>query len=213
MKQLTYPSKTSLDVNDITADDISIDDICHSLARQCRYNGHLNRDMYSIAQHSLLVATLLLAAKKDVYHILAGLVHDFGEAYLGDIITPVKSMIREDYDRLEMKILDALAKKYGIETCFTEDVWKTVMEYDQLAYRIETYLLREISYEESVIAIEIDPAYTPLADVSVRHTEEALKASFFGLLSSIKEEVPEESRYASIKQKFRAYVDGLEENS
>jgi hypothetical protein len=65
---------------------ICIDDVADGLARTPRFNGHTSRP-YSVAAHSLLVASLL---PPDLQ--LAGLLHDASEAYLGDLISPVKHL-------------------------------------------------------------------------------------------------------------------------
>lgn len=59
-------------------------DIAHSLSMQCRFNGHTNR-YYSVAQHCYLVADLVPAQDQ-----LAALLHDATEAYVGDLVRPLK---------------------------------------------------------------------------------------------------------------------------
>jgi uncharacterized protein len=71
------------------ADDITLCTVAHSLAKLCRFTGHLTAP-YSVAQHSVAVSRLL----KDEGHgprvQLLGLLHDAGEAYTGDISRPMK---------------------------------------------------------------------------------------------------------------------------
>lgn len=79
----TY-SGTLVDPLDLDPKRILIEDIAHSLSLQCRYGGHC-QEFYSVAQHSVLVALNLPIALQ-----LTGLLHDASEAYLGDIISPLK---------------------------------------------------------------------------------------------------------------------------
>lgn len=71
-------------------DNISIETIGHSLAHQCRYNGHSN-GFYSVAEHSVLVsARVFELSGGDDYCALYGLLHDASEALLTDIPRPMK---------------------------------------------------------------------------------------------------------------------------
>lgn len=95
---------------DLQVKDIDVIDIGHALARQCRYNGHCHGHL-SVARHSLWVAQALA----DSHHPeleLWGLLHDATEAYLGDMVKPLKSspemgLFVEAEDRAEKVIAEA----------------------------------------------------------------------------------------------------------
>ena len=77
---------------------IRIEDIAHSLANQCRFNGHC-RFFYSVAHHSVTVAcdvsqlgALDFLGNNSRLQLLA-LLHDAHEAYTGDVTRPVKSLL------------------------------------------------------------------------------------------------------------------------
>jgi hypothetical protein len=86
--------------------EIDIRDIAHALAYQCRFNGHVEK-FYSVAQHSVYVSQLL--SKKYALH---GLLHDATEAYLGDVIRPLKPLIK-NYDKIEGAFYKLIAKKFN----------------------------------------------------------------------------------------------------
>lgn len=65
-------------------EDIDILDIAHALAMTCRFGGH-SKHHYSVAQHSVLVAEQASPA-----NALRALMHDAPEAYIGDLVRPLK---------------------------------------------------------------------------------------------------------------------------
>lgn len=72
---------------DPRASEVSIKDIAHALSRICRFGGRCER-FYSVAQHSVLVANLVKRAHP--WLAMHALLHDAAEAYLGDVIRPLK---------------------------------------------------------------------------------------------------------------------------
>jgi len=61
-------------------------DVANSLARLCRFNGHVAENaFYSVAEHCCRVADVLPVDLR-----LHGLLHDAHEAFLGDITQPLK---------------------------------------------------------------------------------------------------------------------------
>lgn len=87
--------------------DIDIGDIAHALAHCCRFGGHV-REFYSVAQHSVLVAR---QCPPDLR--LWGLLHDASEAYLGDMVRPLKLHMTE-YKTAEKKVMTAVIQHFGL---------------------------------------------------------------------------------------------------
>lgn len=83
-------------------------DIAHSLAMQCRFNGHCGT-FYSVAQHSLIVASLV-----PTEHKLQALLHDATEAYIGDIVRPLKQAVPE-LRQMEHHIWGAICARFDID--------------------------------------------------------------------------------------------------
>jgi hypothetical protein len=75
------------DFRNLSSNEICIGDIAHSLARQCRYNGH-TRDLYTTAQHSVCGSWEAPDELK-----LAFLMHDSTEFVIGDVISPIKCLM------------------------------------------------------------------------------------------------------------------------
>jgi hypothetical protein len=78
-----------IDPLDLQPADVNIGDIARSLSRQCRYNGHVG-GFLSVARHSMWVAEWLQGAGEPPAVQLIGLLHDAAEAYLGDMVRPLK---------------------------------------------------------------------------------------------------------------------------
>lgn len=90
-------------------EEIHIEDIAHALSNICRFGGH-TRAHYSIAQHSVLVSRICYP--RDA---LRGLLHDASEAYVGDVIRPIKRL-REmvEYRVIEQRIQGAIAERFNL---------------------------------------------------------------------------------------------------
>ena len=96
---------------DPRAEEVYIEDIAHALSNLCRFNGHV-RDFYSVAQHSVLVSQWC-----PPEYALWGLLHDAAEAYIGDMINPLKhgsGELGQLFERAEEKILFAVAERFGL---------------------------------------------------------------------------------------------------
>lgn len=118
--------------------DVRIEDIAQHLSRICRFNGALRSDIphYSVAQHSVLVADHVPAPYK-----LRALLHDAAEAYMGDVIKPVKAQLGEELGYMEDDIMWAIEKRFHLDYgCTREDIVRAnevVKEADYRAFLTE----------------------------------------------------------------------------
>lgn len=106
------PLKTMRDFDflDPKIEDIDIEDIASALSKLCRFNGHCSIP-FSVAEHSVYVSRYL--EKQNLHRDFArvGLLHDAAEAYIGDMVTPLKVLFPE-FSALENRILKLVFAKY-----------------------------------------------------------------------------------------------------
>lgn len=100
-------SGLEFDLFDIKEECIRIEDISYGLSNIARFSGQV--PFYSVARHSIYVAKSL---PKDLR--LSGLLHDASEAYIGDVISPIKKIMKEYID-LEAKMMKAISKKWNLD--------------------------------------------------------------------------------------------------
>lgn len=93
------PSASRFDLNDI---------VC-GLSRLCRFGGH-TMTFYSVAEHSLNVAKLCNTDEEKKYALL----HDASEAFLGDMISPLKQLC-PDFKALEEMAQRHIYRQYGLD--------------------------------------------------------------------------------------------------
>ena len=77
-------------------DEVKIETIAHHLATEARFNGATqhkefrDRIFYSVAEHSVLVSIYVEQVLQLPEFALEALLHDSSEAYIGDLIRPLK---------------------------------------------------------------------------------------------------------------------------
>jgi hypothetical protein len=104
---LTYTGRLVL-LDDPARSEICIEDIAHHLSLLCRFGGACST-FYSVAQHSVMVSWNLPQELA-----LQGLLHDATEAYLGDVVGPLKKLMGETYKRLERDWALYIGAKFGL---------------------------------------------------------------------------------------------------
>jgi uncharacterized protein len=87
--------------------DIEPLDIAHALSLLCRYGGHVNR-FYSVAEHCVLMSEAVAPE-----HALWALLHDATEAYMGDMVRPLKRQMPV-YVAAEDVLMDVICSRFGL---------------------------------------------------------------------------------------------------
>lgn len=134
----TYTGR-QFDPMEITADDVCLEDIAHALSLLCRGGGQLIW-FYSVGQHSVNCAREASARGWNDRMVLACLLHDASEAYISDIIRPVKIYL-DNYLAIEDKIMKVILKKFGLGDMTPEEneKWKQI-DNDILTHELQALL-------------------------------------------------------------------------
>jgi len=108
MTQILTATGKRFDLYEPDVDLIDPRDISHSLSNLCRFNGH-TRDFYSVAQHCCIVADLVPEEDK-----LAALLHDSTEAFVGDMVRPLKEWMHAFQD-VEHWIWECICTRFNLD--------------------------------------------------------------------------------------------------
>ena len=141
-----------LDLIDPSPFDVEIADIAHGLARVARWNGQTNGpEIFSVAQHSLLVEALIGALKPEPSRQarLAALLHDAPEYVIGDMISPFKAAIGGNYRLIETRLQQAIRIRFGLPADLTEDIARGIKAADRVSAYFEATALAGFSVAEA----------------------------------------------------------------
>lgn len=153
MSSMNTFSGRKFDPMKMTGEDVSLEDISHALSLMCRGGGHL-KYFYSVGQHSINCMKEAAERGWSKRIQLACLLHDASEAYIADIIRPVKVHLPEYYN-IENKIMACILEKFSLGDLSEEENsrWK------QIDDEILDHELRELMIGEK------DRPVKPLASV------------------------------------------------
>lgn len=141
-----------LDLLDPSALDVELEDIAHGLARVARWNGQTKgAHIFSVAQHSLLVEALARAKvpRLDDKGRIAALLHDAPEYVVGDMISPFKAVIGDDYKAVEKRLLAAIHLRFGLPAKLPEPLTTLIKEADRQAAYLEATRLAGFADDEA----------------------------------------------------------------
>lgn len=158
-------------------EDIRIQDIAHALAHLCRFGGH-TRTFYSIAQHSVLVSHLCQPEEA-----LCGLLHDASEAYLLDVVRPLKDLAEFGaYRAAESRLQRCIMEQFGMApeqpaSVTAADDWMLAIEYrDLMTPALDQYVATPPMH----VTVNITESWSP------EIAEQKFMSRFERLFSSVK---------------------------
>ncbi|MGB7121846.1 MAG: HD family hydrolase [Bradyrhizobium sp.] len=140
--------------------DIEIADIAHGLARVARWNGQTTGPhIFSVAQHTLLVEAVMReqTPRVDVSWRLAALLHDAPEYVIGDMISPFKAVLGEDYKAVEKRLLSAIHIRFGLPSVLADNITQAIKAADKGAAYLEATELAGFAQSEAKRLFGRDP--------------------------------------------------------
>lgn len=110
LSTITTYSGVSMDPVNPWEDEILMEDMAHALSMVCRGGGHV-KVFYSVAQHCLVCAEEARLRGYSLRVQLGALLHDGSEAYMADLVRPVKVQIPR-YSQIEDRLIELIWKKF-----------------------------------------------------------------------------------------------------
>jgi 5'-deoxynucleotidase YfbR-like HD superfamily hydrolase len=144
--------------------DIEVTDIAHGLARVARWNGQTKgAHIFSVAQHTLLVEAVMReqTPRIDVSWRLAALLHDAPEYVIGDMISPFKAVLGEDYKAVEKRLLSAIHIRFGLPPVLADKITRAIKAADKGAAYLEATELAGFERAEAKRLFGRDPGLLP----------------------------------------------------
>lgn len=148
----TFPTGLLVDPLNLTPADVHLEDVAHSLARVNRFNGH-TRDAYSVAQHAVICSRILQALSEPLAVAQAALYalhHDDGEAYLGDMPSPLKhAPMMAGYRRASEAAQAACYRAFGLDPtavpASVHDIDRRMLRGEQLLFTLSPIPWAEVA--------------------------------------------------------------------
>ncbi len=111
------------DLRDPQPDQLTLADIAGALSKICRFGGQIDH-FYSVAEHCVHCAEQAKVDGQSITVQVACLLHDAAEAFIGDVVKPLKVLLT-DYGPIEDRIEEVIAAKFGIDPS-TRDAVKEI---------------------------------------------------------------------------------------
>lgn len=175
---------------DLTAPDpslITLRDVTRALGNICRFGGQCDK-FYSVAEHS--VACYCRAEEENLSPAVrrACLFHDAAEAFIGDVVKPLKILLEPIYGPIEEKMEAAIAAAFNVDFESTRDHWKRIDRMLLIAERRALFSpdkvtwtgeneVERIAYEPECLPPDVAAVAFEVCDSESRHLMEACHAS------------------------------------
>ncbi|MDJ0932392.1 HD family hydrolase [Breoghania sp.] len=154
-----------LDLLDPSPLDVEIADIAHGLARVARWNGQTVGDhAFSVAQHSIVVEEIAcrMVEGLEPKWRMAMLLHDAPEYVIGDMISPLKTVMGGDYKTLEARLQEAIHRRFSLPPKLPVKIKKLAKHADIVSAYYEAVELAGFDEQEAARIFGRPRGFTPL---------------------------------------------------
>lgn len=177
-----------LDLLDPSPLDVEIEDIARGLARVARWNGQTSGDhAFSVAEHSVVVENLYdqIYPNANVSERMTALLHDAAEYVIGDMISPFKAVLGNDYKAVEARLDEAVNRRFGLPAKTPPRLKKRIKRCDVICAWFEATQIAGFTVEEANglfimppdgVTVTIDPKPVVAAEALFLVRFEALMA-------------------------------------
>ena len=121
-----------IDLLDPKPEQIDLHAIASTLSKLCRFGGHCPQ-FYSVAEHCIHCASLGMQCGESPELVRHLFMHDSAEAYVGDMIEPIKKAVT-GFIYIEDRVRSAIEAKYGLDFKLHA---KGVMDVDMILLKAE----------------------------------------------------------------------------
>jgi uncharacterized protein len=134
----------------------NVEMIAHSLSNQCRFNGH-TKQFYSVAEHSVRIASYLHHSGYMPDTCLAGLLHDAGEIITGDITRPVQNYFHLDsLKNFEEVVYIIICAQFGLSF---KDIDRSIIKHVDMIIcdcELNALVLNEVVYPSTPLTFRFE---------------------------------------------------------
>lgn len=144
-----------LDLSDPREDQFTLEDIAGGLSKICRFGGQIEC-FYSVAEHSYWCGYQAVCDGLSRDEICAVFLHDAAEAFVGDVVKPLKLMLGE-FGRIERRIEGVIERKFGVDFGKHENAIRKIDNEMLIAERRAMFSVDDVQWpgEEAVRRLPI----------------------------------------------------------
>ena len=143
------------DLRDPKPEQFTFGDIAGALSKICRFGAQIDR-FYSVAEHLIHCLDVARADGLPIEAQRAAFAHDFAEAFVGDVVKPLKIMLPE-YAFVERRVELAIDEKFGIDSAKWRDVIREIDHAMLIAERRKLFSRDDVEWfgEKDVRKLEV----------------------------------------------------------